>query len=68
MVKAFLFWVLFIKLISWPVHTVASQPGVFDHVVVNDTVENAYSQLRGFLIEVSRGISRWLHVLYTEGI
>ncbi|XP_065834639.1 guanylate kinase-like isoform X2 [Oscarella lobularis] len=35
----------------------ASQPGVFDHVVVNDTVENAYSQLRGFLIEDIKKLS-----------
>jgi guanylate kinase len=29
----------------------AGQPGVFDHVVVNETVDNAYTQLRGIVIQ-----------------
>eukprot|EP00118_Oscarella_pearsei_P005155 m.23307 g.23307 ORF g.23307 m.23307 type:complete len:53 (+) comp28456_c0_seq1:974-1132(+) len=28
----------------------ATQPGVFDHVVVNDTVEDAYVHLKGILM------------------
>ena len=31
----------------------ATQPGVFDHVVVNDTVDGAYRELRAIVIQVS---------------
>lgn len=31
----------------------ATQPGMFDHVVVNDTVDSAYAQLKALVIEVS---------------